>query len=464
MELLEPKEKLAIPPQHFTKGLKFTPPEKIMIYDDTLRDGEQMPGVAFSPAQKVALAKALSDIGVDVMDVAFPRSTKSDCEALQLILLEQKKGNIREDVEILAMCRSNPEDIDCVVETVNQVGIPQKKVAVLILSTLSDLHLKYKLGKTLLKREKKPIEQWIITPVEFYRQANIKLITDAIKHARKRGLEMIEFASEDGSRCDVEYAGEWIKACKDAGGTRMCFSDTAGVLTPESVDHYIPKLVSFLGDTPLTAHFHNDFGLGAINTVRALMHGATHAGVTANGIGERAGNTSLHQVVMVLKELYGITLPRFKYEQLVHLRKMVEKYSGIPIQPHEPIIGEGVFRHESGIHTAAIVIHPYIYQFLSEKDVGGEQRFVFGKHSGTAAVESVMKKYEKTLKENNIEISPELVDKMTELVKDMREKMIKEYGYEYLIQEYYRNYNLLGISEEKLIDLTIEKYKQLQLF
>src|SRR5439155_3062750 len=146
-------------------------------------------------------------------------------------------------------------------------------------------------------------------------------------------------------------------------------------IPPDVVHPYYPTIREPLGvpNEPgkLTAHLHNEFGLVTINTVRAVMHGATHPSLTANGIGERAGNTSIHQFVMVLKELYGVTLPRFRYERLHELRGAVENVSGVPIQPHEPIIGEGVFSHESGIHTAAILVHPAIYQFIREQDVGG---------------------------------------------------------------------------------------------
>src|SRR5439155_3271541 len=159
----------------------------------------------------------------------------------------------------------------------------------------------------------------------------------------------------------------------------------------------------------LTPPFPNDFGLGAINTVRAAMHGATHPSLTANGIGERAGNTSIHQFVMVLKELYGVTLPRFHYERLHELREAVEHASGVPIQPHEPIIGEGVFSHESGIHTAAILVHPAIYQFIREETVGGTRRFVFGKHSGAAAVEAVLAQHADLLAAHRVMVGEELV-------------------------------------------------------
>src|SRR5213592_3126738 len=301
MDLKEPLNQLAIPPTHFTKHLKFPDPAKIRIYDDTLRDGEQMPGVAFSPEQKLELAKLLSEIGVHVIDPAFPAVSESERKALQLIVQAQKRGEIR-------------RDIDAVVDTVTAVGAKPDDVSVLVLSTLSDLHLKYKLGKTLLRRAKQPEDQWLSQPVDYYREQNLDLITGAIRYARERGFSRVEFAAEDASRSDVAYGEVWAKACVAAGGTRMCFSDTCGVFTPEGVDHYIPRLVKVLGPVPMTAHFHNDFGLGAINTVRAISHGALYAGVTANGIGERAGNTPLHEFVMVLKMLYGVELPGFRYD------------------------------------------------------------------------------------------------------------------------------------------------------
>ena len=458
MNLREPLEHLALPPTQFTQHVKFPPPSAIRIYDDTLRDGEQMPGVAFSPEQKLELACLLSDIGVHVIDPAFPAVSESDKRALQLIVMAQRQGKIRQDIEILAMCRSMKEDIDAVVDTVSAVGAKADGVSVLVLSTLSDLHLKYKLGKTLLRRAGRPQEQWLDQPVEFYREQNLDLITSAIRYAREQGFSRVEFAAEDASRSDVRYGEVWAKACVAAGGTRMCFSDTCGVFTPEAVDHYIPKLVKVLGKVPLTAHFHNDFGLGAINTVRALSHGALYAGVTANGIGERAGNAPLHEVVMILKMLYGVEIPGFRYDLLTELRRKVELYSGVPLQPHEPIVGEGVFKHESGIHTAAIATHPAIYQFISEESVGGEQRFVFGKHSGAAAVESVLAKHTNVLKEHGIEISPELVKRILDRVKSLREQSLPDNGYPDALDRHYGHYYGLGLSEERLVELALEDH------
>jgi isopropylmalate/homocitrate/citramalate synthase len=458
--LREPLDSLIRQPQTYTSHLRFPDPASIVLYDDTLRDGEQMPGVAFSPDQKVALAALLADVGIDVMDVAFPVSSESDRTALRLILEARREGRIRRTLDVLAMCRAVAGDIDAVLDVVAAAGAAPADISVLILSTASDLHLKYKLGRALLKREGRDEREWLDTPVAFYREANIRLITDAIHYARSRGIERIEFAAEDASRSDVGYAIEWAEACMAAGGTRFCFSDTCGVFTPEGVDHYFPRIVDALGvrqgRVQLTAHFHNDFGLGAINTVRAVLHGATHPSLTANGIGERAGNTSIHQFVMVLKELYGVTLPRVRYEQLHELREAVERASGIPIQPHEPIVGEGVFSHESGIHTAAILVHPAIYQFIRERDVGGTQRFIFGKHSGAAAVEAVLTRHGDLLAGHGIAVDEALVARVLDRVKELRERKIAAGDGARAVRTFYENYERLGVSEAALIEIALE--------
>lgn len=464
IELREPLDALIRRPQAFTQGLHFPDPSKIFLYDDTLRDGEQMPGVAFSPAQKLALCKLLAAMGVDVMDVAFPISSESDRQALVDILKAQLKGEIPASVDILAMCRATTGDIDCVLDCVAKAGGKPSDVSVLILSTMSDLHLKYKLGRTLLKREGKPESAWLDTPVEFYREANVRLITDAIRHARQRGLTRVEFAAEDASRGDLAYGIHWAQACVGAGGTRFCFSDTCGVFSPEGVDHYFPAIVEALkvreGACQLTAHFHNDFGLGAINTVRAVMHGATHPSLTANGIGERAGNTSIHQFVMVLKELYGVTLPRFQYHRLRELRMAVEEASGVPIMQHEPIVGEGVFTHESGIHTAGILIHPAIYQFIREEEVGGLHRFVFGKHSGAGAVEEVLKAHEAELTAQGLVLDDALVARLLERVKEDRARMIESGHTSAAVRAHYQAMGQLGVSEEELVQAALRLHAE----
>src|SRR5439155_10291781 len=163
--LREPLESLIYQPQTYTSHLRFPDPAAIVLYDDTLRDGEQMPGVAFSPDQKVALAALLADVGVDVMDVAFPVSSDSDRTALRLILEARRDARIRRTLDVLAMCRAVPGDIDAVLDVVAAAGAAPADVSVLILSTTSDLHLKYKLGRALLKREGRDEHEWLEVPV-----------------------------------------------------------------------------------------------------------------------------------------------------------------------------------------------------------------------------------------------------------------------------------------------------------
>jgi hypothetical protein len=171
-------------------------------------------------------------------------------------------------------------------------------------------------------------------------------------------VEQIEFGGEDGSRPTSIPRSSWPRPATRRGGTRYSFPDTVGFFAPEGVDYYIPKLVAAFPDKPLVIHFHNDFGLGAYNTVRALHHGATIPTCTVNGLGERAGNAPLHTTVMILKELYGVTIPGFRYDMLWALRRKVEEYSGLPVGASEPVIGHNVFSHETGIHTAGMTDPP----------------------------------------------------------------------------------------------------------
>ena len=228
-----------------------------------------------------------------------------------------------------------------------------------------------------------------------------------------------------------------------------------GYFAPEGVDYYIPKLVAAFPDKPLVIHFHNDFGLGAYNTVRALHHGATIPTVTVNGIGERAGNAPLHTTVMILKELYGVTIPGFRYDMLWQLKRKVEEMSGLPVGAGEPIIGHNVFTHETGIHTAGITIHPAIYQVVQPGMVGGEMRFLFGKHSGAVAVEAVLQRNETKLTRGGVAITPKLVQTLLKLIKDIRERRAANADHAEEIRQYYSNLNNLGLTEDDLVSYAL---------
>src|SRR5688572_4559837 len=421
VELREPLDTLISGPSRFNAGTGFPRAKEIRLYDTTLRDGEQTPGVAFTPEQKYELAGMLSDAGVHILDMGFPSAAPSERRALELILEGKKKGRIRADLEVIVMCRSNARDIDITLDTLRNMGAKPSDCTFFIFTSGSDLHLKYKIGKTLLQLEGRRPEEWLDLPVSFYRQANIRMAEGAIRHARSRGVEQIEFGGEDGSRADVGYLIELARACYDAGGTRYSFPDTVGFFAPEGVDYYIPKLVAAFPDKPLVIHFHNDFGLAAYNTVRALHHGATIPTCTVNGLGERAGNAPLHTTVMMLKELYGVAIPGFRYDMLWALRRKVEELSGLPVGPTEPVVGYNVFTHETGIHTAGITIHPAIYQVIEPESVGGELRFLFGKHSGAVAIEAILSRHKDELERDGVLVTPQLVQLLVRVVKELRE-------------------------------------------
>jgi isopropylmalate/homocitrate/citramalate synthase len=451
VELREPIDTLIAPHSSFTKGTTFPRASEIRLYDTTLRDGEQTPGVAFTPEQKFELASLLSDAGIHIIDMGFPSAAPSERRALQLILDGRKKGRLRGDLEITVMCRSNEKDIDITLETLEKMGAQPSDCTFFIFTSGSDLHLKYKIGKTLLQLEGRKPEEWLDLPVAFYREANIRMATRAIAHARSRGVQAVEFGGEDGSRADVAYLIDLAKACYAAGGTRYSFPDTVGFFAPEGVDYYIPKLVAAFPDKPLVVHFHNDFGLGAYNTVRALHHGATVPTCTVNGIGERAGNASLHQTVMILKELYGITIPGFRYDMLWTLRRKVEEFTGLPVGACEPIIGQNVFSHETGIHTAGMTIHPAIYQVIEPESVGGQLRFLFGKHSGAMAIEAVLQRHKDELASSGVEVTPTLVHLLLRLVKEIREKKAIVSQHREGVRAYYAHLDRLGLTEEDLV-------------
>src|SRR3954465_8758787 len=205
VDLREPLDTLITPPSRFTAGTTFPRAKEIRLYDTTLRDGEQTPGVAFTPEQKYELAGMLSDAGVHIIDMGFPSAAPSERRALELIASGKKKGRIRPDLEIIVMCRSNARDIDTTVDTLEQMGLQASDCTFFIFTSGSDLHLKYKIGKTLLQLEGRPAAEWLHLPVSFYRQANIRMACEAIRHARSRGVQEIEFGGEDGSRADVQY-------------------------------------------------------------------------------------------------------------------------------------------------------------------------------------------------------------------------------------------------------------------
>jgi isopropylmalate/homocitrate/citramalate synthase len=451
----EPIERLIRDPKEFTREVGFPDPAQIRIYDETLRDGEQMPGVCYTPGQKLEIARTLAAIGVHVMSVGFPAASEGDRRTLQLVMDAKRRGQLGE-VEIVVMCRSSRSDIDVTVRTLRDAGIDPREVTFFVFTSGSDLHLKYKIGKMLLRYEGRDERDWLGLPLSFFREANVHLQCDAIAHARESGVERIEFGAEDGSRGDVEYFIEYFKAGLAAGGTRPAWPDTVGTLTPEATRWYCSRIVAALPEgLPIVAHLHNDYGLGTINAITAVSCGFKVVSVTANGYGERAGNVKLHEFVVALRVLYGIELPGFKYEKLRELARFMERMSGIPLQQHEPIVGSKVFAHESGIHTQAMLIDHRMYEAVPAELVGADTSWVFGKHTGAALVEDTLRRHAQHLARAGIEPTSELAHRVTDEVKRLREERAASSRSEETIELYESAMRRLSLSEEDVVDIAI---------
>lgn len=447
----EPREnlnELFVGPRHYTRDCIFPDPREIKIYDTTLRDGEQMPGVAMSPEDKYLIARELSQIGCHIVDVGFPWSSPSEEAALELILQGKAQGDIREDLEILVMSRATEEDVDATVRSLKMRGLSPCDVTILIFTSASPLHCKYKLGPSLMRRE--GVDGFRELPLEFFHEANKRMISDAIRYARSKGISRIEFGAEDASRTALPQLIDLIQTAVDAGCIRYTFADTTGSLTPEATEMYCRALTQRFPDIARASHFHNDFDLGVINVITGICNGFPIFSSTVNGIGERAGNAALHSVMASLKYLYGIELPDFRYERLWRLKSIVEKITGIPVQAQEPVIGFNVYSHESGIHTHGVSIARCMYEPIPFEEVGGISRMVYGKHSGTHGVAHALRKHEA---EMGIVIDREFVLQLLKEIKALRETRTQNGTTASHIEQYYQNLYSLGLSEKEVVEL-----------
>jgi isopropylmalate/homocitrate/citramalate synthase len=446
VRLNEPLETLARSPELFAHNLRFPPADRIRVYDDTLRDGEQTPGVAFSPDTKYEIARRLSDIGVHCMDVGFPAVSPTERETLGRILEGRRRGELREDLEIACLMRAARSDIETTVRCVERFGFPPDSITYVVFTSGSDLHVKYKLGRSLLQRDGLPDASWLERPLSYYREANLRLLGDGIRFARSLGASEIEYGAEDGSRADLDYLIALHQAGQAAGGTRNALTDTVGSYSPYAVHEDVARVRAGTPDLPFGLHFHNDLGLAAWNTVVGLGSGADYFMTSVNGLGERTGNAPMHQVLMQLRYLFGIELPGFKYEKLRELARFVERVSGVMVQPTEPGIGFNVFSHESGIHTAGMRVHPSIYQFIPPEHVGAETEFVYGKHSGAMSVELA-------LRQAGLDSSPETVKAVLTEIKRIREERAQDTDYAAFRGAYYDHVAGLGIPIDDVVEL-----------
>lgn len=329
--------------------------DKIRIFDTTLRDGEQTHGVSLTPDKKLRIARQLDKLGVDAIEAGFAAASEGEMEALKLIAKEGLRA------EVFSFARGVKSDIDAVVDSGAN--------AVFLVIPTSDVHLKHKLKKT-----KKDV---------------LRLTEDCIQYAKDYGL-VVEFGAEDATRSDPSFLKEMIARSVSAGADIVSPCDTVGILTPEKAYAFFSGLIGSFPKVPFSAHCHDDFGMAVANSIASLKAGVKEVHATINGLGERAGNAALEEIVVALKLLYSVETG-VRPDLLYDTSMLVSRITGIPVQPNKAITGENAFVHESGIHTHAILNQPLTYEPIPPETVGRTRRFAAGKHAGSRGLEAALK-------------------------------------------------------------------------
>ena len=339
--------------------------EKIIIFDTTLRDGEQSPGASLSVQDKLEIARQLEKLNVDVIEAGFPVSSPAQFEAVKRISDEV-------NVKIAALARAVDADIKQAYSAIRSAA--RQRIHTFI--GTSDHHI---LGKFSHQRYGKSIKQ--------KRETILKMATDAVKYA-KTFCDDVEFSAEDAGRTDIGYLAEIVEAAIEAGATTINIPDTTGYTLPYEFGKIIEELknrVKNIEQAILSVHCHNDLGLAVANSLAAVIAGARQVECTVNGIGERAGNASLEEIVMILnvrqKELGFST--GIRTHEIYNTSKMVSGFTGIIVQPNKAIVGENAFAHESGIHQDGMLKNRNTYEIMTPETVGVPQtKIVLGRHSG----------------------------------------------------------------------------------
>lgn len=334
--------------------------QDVFIVDTTLRDGEQTAGIAYSRKEKLKIAKMLDEAGVDVIEAGIPAMGEEECQSLREI--EQMSLN----AAILTWNRLKIEDIDSSLEC----GLKNVHIS----APVSDLHIYRKLNKN---------KEWILEQIQ-----------KVVSYASDRGCT-ISVGAEDASRADIEFLLEFYRTAQKAGAVRFRYADTVGGLDSFTVEKNIRKIKKEI-KAEIDFHGHNDLGMATANALGAYKGGAEYISCTVNGLGERAGNTALEEVVMALKYLQDCDTG-IDTKKLVELSKMVEKASGRKVAEGKPIVGKEVFSHESGIHVDGMLKDSKTYEIIPPEDLGRERNFVLGKFSGTSAIIHKYKQQEKII-------------------------------------------------------------------
>ncbi len=364
--------------------------KRIKIFDTTLRDGEQSPGASMNIEEKLAVAKQLAKLKVDVIEAGFPISSPGDFEAVKLVA-----QNIH-GPSIAGLCRATNADIDRAWEAVQY----SKKPRIHTFIATSDIHLERKLRKT--------------------REQVLDAAIAAVKRA-KSYCDDVEFSAEDATRSDIEYLSQVVEAVIDAGATTVNIPDTVGYAIPSEFGELIAGLmrrVPNIKKATISVHCHNDLGLGVANSLAAIKAGAGQVECTVNGIGERAGNASLEEIVMTLatrKDYFGKTTG-INTKEIHRTSRLISDVTGLVVQANKAIVGQNAFAHEAGIHQHGVLQDKRTYEIMDAESIGlTESSLVLGKHSGRHA-------FETRLRELGYHVSKDELEKAFATFKDVADK------------------------------------------
>jgi len=400
-------------------------PEKVCIWDETLRDGEQSPTVYLTLEEKIHLAKLMDEIGVKMIAVGFPAVSDSEKRIVKTIVNEDCKNAV-----ILGIARPKEEDINACIE----VDLSE----IVVFMPISPIF-----RKTLKQTAEEQLEQ----------------IESSILYAKENGLK-VNWVSEDGTRCDFEHLKNVFQTAIHAGAERIVLGDTVGILTPQSTSYLIKRIknevLTPIGKKiPMGIHTHNDFGLAVANTITGVIEGCQYPHTCINGYGERAGNAAIEEVATILERLgikTGIDLTK-----LPELSEVCERYFCKPLSQYKPIVGEYAFSHESGLHIAAILAHPLTYEPINPKMVGRRRKFYLGKFSGSKSILNALKEKIQVL---DLDIPEDIIKKIVKEVKKKHEETSKE--------ELRKSFNIIkeelkkitkGVSDKEFFEI-VNKYAQ----
>lgn len=368
------------------------PDAKVYVVDTTLRDGEQTAGVVFSNEEKIRIARYLDEIGIDQIEAGIPvmGGFEKDC-IKEIVSMGLKASIMAWNRAVIADIR---ESVKCGVD------------AVAISISTSDIHIEHKLQTT--------------------RADVLKRMSDAVKYAKDKAL-YVSVNAEDASRSDMEFLTEFALVAKHAGANRLRFCDTVGILDPLTTFRYIKTLRDSVG-LDIEMHTHNDFGMATANSLAGIYAGANHVGVTVNGLGERAGNSCLQEVIMGMKHLMRINV-NYNTTLFREVAQYVAEASGRALPLSKPIVGSNIFAHESGIHGDGVLKNPLTYEAFLPEEVGLERQMVIGKHSGSNSIKAKFLEYGIELSEEDAQ---EILSRCRQMAIDKKRSLFdKEIGYIY---------------------------------